>query len=612
MDNIGLISYCNHLKTKYKQNKRVLMVQIPQINFSSFNPENVEKRGYYVFPPAGLQYIYESIKERDLDLNILDINYLLLKKVKKDSSFNHEQWLSILIDFLDDFDPCIVAVSCMFDLAMNSFFKVLEFLKKKDKHIIITGGVIASYEWKYILKRNLCHFVIKGEGEDKINYLFDCLTNENKGWEPVSEIYYNYNNNICFSDGKKDVVDFNCNLIESYSCIKIEDYHNYGSLNPYSRMAGIDISPFSPIQMSRGCRASCTFCSVRDFMGKGVRKRSNAEILKEMEFLINNRGISHFEWLDDDLLFYKKNFVEILESIIARRWNITWSANNGVIAKSLDENLLQLMQESGCIGFKIGIETGNAEMLKKTRKPAVLDTFRKVSEMLNICPDIFVGGNFIIGFPGEKFFQMMDSFRFFLELNLDWAAFTMCQKIRGADAFSEFQDYFESQIEPDGEQIRNFIPSRDSKNGQISNLREAARNLDIFTIDPASIPCEEQIKEIWFTFNLVGNYINNKNLKPEGNVDKFISWVEMAHLAYPTNPYMSLFLALAYTISGNFSKANEHYKRANEFYKADEYWLERFKSFSLLDVINDFPEDKDRVFERVEALRAKIGRLYIM
>lgn len=612
MDNNELISYCNHLKAKYKQNKRVLMVQIPQLNFRSFNPENVEKRGYYVFPPTGLQYLHEAIKERDLDIKILDMNYLLLKKVKEDLSFNHEQWLSILIDFLDDFDPGIVAVSCMFDLAINSFFKVLEFLKKKDKHIIITGGVIASYEWKHILSHNLCHFVIKGEGENKINYLFDCLTNENKGWEPVAGIYYNYNNNICSSEGKKDVVNFKCNLIESYSCINIEDYYNYGSLNPFSRMAGIDISPFSPIQMSRGCRASCTFCSVRDFMGKGVRKRPNEEILKEMEFLINNRGIRHFEWLDDDLLFYKKDFIEILENIIARRWNITWSANNGVIAKSLDVNLLQLMQESGCIGFKIGIETGNAEMLKKTRKPAVLNTFRKVSQILNICPEIFVGGNFIIGFPGEKFFQMMDSFRFFLELNLDWAAFTMCQKIRGADAFSEFQDYFERQISFDGKIVKNFIPSRDSKNGHLSCEKEVVKGLYIFNIPYNSVPEEEQIKEIWFTFNLVGNYINNKNLRPEGSVEKFIPWVEMARLAYPTNPYMSLFLALAYTINGDLSKAKDHYKRANRFHKTDEYWLKRFKSFNLIDVINDFPEDKDGVFESLEALRREINRLFII
>ena len=611
MDSNSLNVYCNKLKTKYKQSNKVLMIQIPHLNFKAFNPEVARQKGYYIFPPTGLQYLQEALRERDLEIGILDMNFLVLKGFAQDKSFNLDQWLSILKNYLEHFDPYIIAVSCMFDLAMGSLFKVLEVLKGKDKYVVITGGIIPSYEWKHLISHDLCHFVIKGEGENKIRYLFDNLTDENRRYEPVQGIYYKVKDSICMAAGEKDVVKVKGDLTNSYSLVNIKEYYRYGSLNPFSRMAGVITSPFAAVQMSRGCRAACSFCSVRDFMGKGVRKRSNEEILREMEFLICNHNIRHFEWLDDDLLFYRNDFVKLLRAVIDRKWNITWSANNGLIAQSINENLLQLMQASGCIGFKIGIETGNADMLNKIRKPATLDGFRKLSEMLRNYNKVFVGGNFIVGFPDEKFCQMMDSFRFYLEMNLDWGAFTICQKIRGADAFSEFQDYFESQINTGGEQISNFIPSRDSKNGQISYSREVAKNLDIFNIDPASIPDEEQIKEIWFTFNLIGNYINNKNLGPEGSVEKFISWVEMARIAYPTNPYMSLFLALAYTINGDLSKAKDHYKRANRFHKT-EYWLNRFKSFNLIDVINDFPEDKDGVFESLEALRREINRLLII
>ena len=69
--------------------------------------------------------------------------------------------------------------------------------------------------------------------------------------------------------------------------------------------------------------------------------------------------------------------------------------------------------------------------------------------------------------------------------------------------------------------------------------------------------------------------INNKNLQPDGRVEKFISWVEMAQAAYPTNPYMSLFLSLAYIIDGNRDQADAHYQKAVTHHQTD-YWLDRF------------------------------------
>jgi len=607
--NKPLREYCTMLRSKYRSNNGVLLVQIPQFVMKSFNRDVALKRGYHAFPPAGLQYLYEAIKQRSLDVCILDLNLLLLERVCEDELFNHEDWLTIFEDYMRIYTPFIVGVSCLYDTGIPLLKQILEFLVKLDKSVVVTGGVIASYEWKNLLARDLCHFVIRGEGENKINYLFDYLTDENLGYKPNAGIYFKYLDVCHETTGDTDPVKLRGSLIDSYSLVKIKEYCRYGSLNPFSRIANIRSSPFAAIQLSRGCRGSCSFCSVRDFMGKGVRKRPVEDVLREMEFLIHNCGVRHFEWLDDDLLFFKKDFQDILESIIKHKWTITWSANNGLIASSIDNYTMQLMRDSGCIGFKIGIETGNADILKKIKKPAKLDTFRKVSKLFDKYPEVFVGGNFMIGFPEERFYQMMDSFRFYLELNLDWGAFTICQMIRGATAFSEFEDYFNAQMDTDAENIKNFIPSRESSNGRISTKNGFAGGLEVFKLDPELIPDEDQIKEIWFVFNLVGNYINNKNLKPGGRVDKFISWVEMAQAGYPANPYMSLFLSLAYTIKGDYVKTNEYYNKAVEYYKTD-YWQERFKSFGLLEILNNFPKNKDESFMAIQSLREMVDEYY--
>lgn len=603
---IFLEEYCAELRLKFGVDRNVMLIQIPQFVFNSFNPEVAKRAGYYSYPPAGLQWIYSYLKSErnDLNIKILDLNFHVLKRVCEDDNFDYNDWLDILQENLEKFNPSIIAVSCMYDASIPTFKQLLEFLRKKSQSVILTGGLIPSYEHKKLLSEGLCHFAFRGESENKINYLFDFLTGENKNCKPTNGIFYKFNGEYFESEGEKDIVELKGNLIDSYKDLPIEEYYKYGSLNPFSRLAAKEKRPYATIQLNRGCRGSCTFCSVRDFMGQGIRKRDPEEVLKEMEYLITKRGIKHFDWLDDDPLFYKKDFHYILRKIIENKWDITWAANNGFVATSIDDELLKLLKESNCLGFKIGIESGNDEVLAKVNKPARLKNFRKASSLLINYPDIFVGGNYIFGFPDEKFSQMMDTFKFSIEVNLDWGAIVICIAIRGASSFEDFGDYFDEQMEGDEKKIVNFIPTRESKNGGSFGEKEGIlRNLDIFKLDlDKPVPDREQLKEIWFTFNLISNYIFNKNLTPLGKIDKFIWWVEMAQQAYATSGYMTLFLALAYVIKGNKEKSDAFYKMAMDCYESD-YWRKRFEAFNMDQVLINFPKNKGESYKAIEELR---------
>ena len=160
-------------------------------------------------------------------------------------------------------------------------------------------------------------------------------------------------------------------------------------------MAGTDRA-YAAIILNRGCRAACTFCAVRDFNGKGVRSRSVEETLEEIIYLNLELGIKHFEFLDDDLLRYKDLVYELLQGFINNNLNLTWSANNGLIANSLDTDLLLLFEKTNCIGFRIGVESGNEEILKTIQKPATLTSLRKTSTLLKNHPDLFVAVQYII------------------------------------------------------------------------------------------------------------------------------------------------------------------------------------------------------------------------
>ena len=443
--NKNFTDYCKSINQNKKKHK-MLLLQMPQIDVEVLNYEIAKVKGYYVFPPTGLQYLYEEIKHRDIEIEVLDLNLEILKKFMEDKEFDLLSWLDIVKKKIDEFEPTIMGVSCLFDFSIKYFLEVLEYLKTNSSALVISGGVIATFEWKNLLKKDLSHFVITGEAEGKINYLLDYITHENFNNEASLNIYYKYNNEYLETKGYVSEVNFDTNLIESYNLLDIENYSNYGSLNPFSRTV-TDVLKFAVIQRSRGCRARCTFCSVEKIMGIGGRIRSTNSVLEEIEFLVTKKNITHFEWLDDDLLYDIDEFKKLLETIIEKKWNISWSANNGLIASALDEHILKLINDSGCIGFKIGVETGNKEMLKGVKKPASLNSFLKLSKMMIKYPKVFVGGNIILGLPNEKFYMLMDTFYFSIKMNYDWAVFTTCQAIRGASAFSEMGEYFEKQEE---------------------------------------------------------------------------------------------------------------------------------------------------------------------
>lgn len=601
-DNSTLAEYTKTLREKYTLNNKVLLVQTPQFLPDAFNIDIARNRGYYAYPPTGLQCIARALSGRDLEIDILDLNYLLLKRAVDGDSFHYLDWINIFERYLEDKErPSIIGVTCIsvyvdvFETPhpLTSF---LEYLRKEDRHIIIAGGAIATNEYEGYLDKDLCHFVVEGEGEDRVNFIFDHLFKNKERHTPAAGIYFKPDGHIEEAEGEKKAVALEGNLIDTYKCVSVEDYNNVGSLNPFSRMAGKD-RRFACMQLNRGCRADCRFCGVTEFIGKGLRQYPVEDALKEVRYLVKERGIRHFEVLDDDFLTGKA-VLGLLEGMVELRgkYGITWAAGNGLIAASLTEEILSLMRDSGCVGFRVGIESGNTEMLKRMRKPLTLSLLRKTGRMLQKFPELFVGGNYIIGIFGEETFgKMLETFNFSCEIDLDWAAFTAFQFTSKATALKENFNIGERRA-------TDFIPAKDTASGEIMDGRGIVSGPEIFSLPRGMVPSREQISQIWFAFNLVANYFRNKNLRPGGRPEKFTSWVEAIQDVYPDNPYMPLFAGLGQVLLGNNRSAERHIKKTKENLGKSVYWSHRFAQFELMPLVAHFPTDARGAREILESL----------
>lgn len=599
-----LQEYAALLKERFQPQRKILLLQAPQFLFEAINEEVIRNRGYYAYPPTGLQWLATSLSGRDIRVDLHDLNLQVLQRLIAEPGYDYHSWLEMLDDALDRIQPSIVAVSCLTVYAdlfnkPHPLTELLDHLMQKGRHIVIAGGPTASNEIEGYLERGLCHFVIDGEGEYKINYLLDLLLEDRISHVEVPGVFFRHAGEIHETGGDTTPVAIRGNLIESYLQVDIEAYCRAGCLNPYSRMVGQD-TIYGVFQLNRGCRCDCAFCGVRTFMGKGVRSHEVDAAIAEARYLVEKRGVRHFEALDDDLLAYPDLTSQFLELLIPlrRSHGITWAANNGLITSSLTRKLLDLMKDSGCIGFKIGIEAGSNAMLRRMKKPGTPAMFKKIAALLQGYPEFFIGGNYIIGLFGEETFdQMLQTYRLSIELNLDWSSFSLFQVTSKATASNK----------PKGESggAIDFIPTKSASSRELHEDRALPLGPAVFSIPGNAVPSRELMKNIWLTFNLGGNYIRNKHLAPGGDAVKFLKWVNALRISYPENPYMALFAGLGQVIAGNREQGLADQAQCAAILSRSESWRHRFEAFRLTGLLRDFPKDRDGVFMTLAAIGAE-------
>jgi radical SAM superfamily enzyme YgiQ (UPF0313 family) len=121
------------------------------------------------------------------------------------------------------------------------------------------------------------------------------------------------------------------------------------------------------LQATRGCPFSCSFCTVPS-LNPGFRTRPVEEVLRDVAHVEPDwtwwqRKIAWF-W-DDNLLAPRRWAKDLLRGMVGMdRWWLTQAS----IDITRDDELLELMQASGCIGVFLGIESLDPASLKHANK----------------------------------------------------------------------------------------------------------------------------------------------------------------------------------------------------------------------------------------------------
>jgi len=189
-----------------------------------------------------------------------------------------------------------------------------------------------------------------------------------------------------------------------------------------------------PISASYGCRYFCTFCSVPHGSYRYIKPE---RMVSQIEHAIETYGVSYFairdsfwppssEWLNE--------FCDLVE-----RKELKFQFHFETRAGTLTYGQILRLKLIGCQAIAVGVESGDADMLKAIKKGITPDMARKTFANLHRAgiPSIAF---FMIGNQGENFDTVEKTVEFMHELNPTIMTLSTFIPFPGSEAFGLVKD----------------------------------------------------------------------------------------------------------------------------------------------------------------------------
>lgn len=196
---------------------------------------------------------------------------------------------------------------------------------------------------------------------------------------------------------------------------------------------------FVPVQASRGCPMSCAFyCTYPLVQGKKLRVRSVENIVAEIAYLQQRFGVTTIMFRDPIFSLKMDHVADLCREILARQIRIDWICETH--PKFLSEDLIRLMAEAGCTAIKLGIESGDLEVMRKSNR--YLPELDHQEEMVAFCESqgIDVLAFYILGYEDDTKESVMKTIRYAQALNTYGAQFTIATPYPGTPWYDALQE----------------------------------------------------------------------------------------------------------------------------------------------------------------------------
>lgn len=328
------------------------------------------------------------------------------------SNIDHHIWKECVQNILA-YQPDYVGFN-MFTANFPSINNISLLLKQKLPDVrIVAGGPHVTLAKKIVLEEaKSIDFAICGEGEYALLELV-----QGKSLRNIDGLIYR--------DNGKIVVNREREFIKNLDIL------------PFPQLTNIypntDILKVHYVITSRGCPYSCSFCASPLLWKKKVRFRSADNVIAELRSL-KEQGFNYIQFQDDTFTL-NYNTSKLLDKMIQEKLNLSWTCDTHLNA--INAETLKKIKDAGCIRIKIGVESGNKEILKKINKgitpELVLEKIKLIKKY-----DLSVTSYFMIGFPGETDQQARETIELAKRIEADYYSLSILAPYYGTSFYDDF------------------------------------------------------------------------------------------------------------------------------------------------------------------------------
>lgn len=333
-----------------------------------------------------------------------------------------------LVNSVENADYIIFVTCSVSPLQLENSFETIREIQKTQGELIVMGCLPGANE---IELRTI--FSGKAIATKNISDVDKFFPDFRIKYHQVPEAYsYDIETYNVFSNIKNDTPYFE--LLSNYGFSRTffrKAVRSYHFKNFIKSNIGYNISDRCFIITSRGCSNNCTYCNIRESVGKITSKQIDV-IVKEYTELLS-QGYRLFHLIADDLCSYgldiKSSLSELLKSlsVIDTNYKVKWSLhgiNPAWLVKHYNE-LIPLLTTQKIWEITLAIESGSDRIIKLMNRHYKIKEVEKVLRTLrSINPGLRLDALFFMGFPTETDEDFNNTLEFIKKVRFDDARIT--------------------------------------------------------------------------------------------------------------------------------------------------------------------------------------------
>lgn len=328
-----------------------------------------------IMPHIGQAYLAQTLQEKDIEYDILDLN---LRYHFKD-----------LKQKIQKFRPDLIGMS-LISFEYKRFYALLSEIKNfcPTAKIIVGGPHVTIMREQVLRECAAIDYGVVFEGEATLTELCQGDLAE----DDVKGLIFRNEGHMVYTGDREFAPDLDQVPWPRYEKFELDRYVK-------ERV----------IYTSRGCPHHCIFCPNR-IISPHYRPRSPKHVVDEMEYWYR-KGCRQFNFDDDNFNLIRERVFEICDEIERRGLkDLFMRCSNGIRADRVDRQMLSRMRDVGFRYIAFGADAGNNRMLKIIKKG---ETIEQIEQALEDACDLGYDVKllFVVGTPYETREDVEDKVR---------------------------------------------------------------------------------------------------------------------------------------------------------------------------------------------------------